>query len=406
MKIMFLSYMDFLGAGNAAKKIFKMLDENGIDIDFFVKKKNSELSKKIDLKFDEKVHDAIFDFLNYSSNKFLNNKFGRRYNPYHKSLGWFNSPYPKIINKTDYDIIHLNWVNNFLSIDDIVKINKPIVWRFSDMWPILGINHYSNNYSINSLYSKIDKISLKKKDKFKNKNFNVVAPSKWMESEIRKKKISENWSINTIYTPIDDNIFIPIGKNKIESIKDKYNINKTDKVLCFCADDINENRKGLHKIIDIFKKNLIDEHNFTLLTIGKGETKNKKINNLTIKNLGYINSQIDINEIFNISDLLILFSDIDNLPQVGLEAQMSGLPIVTYNHSGMSEIIENNVTGFYVNDDSESVVKNLKHFFNTNKNNVNYRGSSRKRSLSLWSKNIIYKKYLILYENILNEKKN
>ena len=39
MKIMFLSYMDFLGAGNAAKKIFKMLDENGIDIDFFVKKK-------------------------------------------------------------------------------------------------------------------------------------------------------------------------------------------------------------------------------------------------------------------------------------------------------------------------------------------------------------------------------
>ena len=86
------------------------------------------------------------------------------------------------------------------------------------MWPILGINHYSNNYSINSLYSKIDKISLKKKDKFKNKNFNVVAPSKWMESEI-KKKISENWSINTIYTPIDDNIFIPIGKIKLNQLK-------------------------------------------------------------------------------------------------------------------------------------------------------------------------------------------
>ena len=134
--------------------------------------------------------------------------------------------------------------------------------------------------------------------------------------------------------------------------------------------------------------------------------KIKKSINLTIKNLGYITSQIDINQIFNISDLLILFSDIDNLPQVGLEAQMSGLPIITYNHSGMSEIIENNVTGFYVNDNSESVAKNLKHFFNTYKNNVNYRGSSRKRSLSLWSKNIIYKKYLILYENLLNEKKN
>ena len=85
MKIMFLSYMDFLGAGNAAKKIFLMLKEKGVDVDFFVKKKKSSFSQRIKLKFDQKIHDKIFDLLNYGSNKFLNNRISLKYNPYYKS---------------------------------------------------------------------------------------------------------------------------------------------------------------------------------------------------------------------------------------------------------------------------------------------------------------------------------
>ena len=40
MKIMLLTYMDNLGAGNAAVKIYKMLKKNEITVDLYTKKKN------------------------------------------------------------------------------------------------------------------------------------------------------------------------------------------------------------------------------------------------------------------------------------------------------------------------------------------------------------------------------
>ena len=29
--------------------------------------------------------------------------------------------------------------------EDISKINKPIVWRLSDMWPFIGVEHFTDN---------------------------------------------------------------------------------------------------------------------------------------------------------------------------------------------------------------------------------------------------------------------
>ena len=49
----------------------------------------------------------------------------------------------------DADIIHLHWINQgFLSLKDIeelVKLNKPIVWTMHDMWPCTGICHHARD---------------------------------------------------------------------------------------------------------------------------------------------------------------------------------------------------------------------------------------------------------------------
>ena len=54
-----------------------------------------------------------------------------------------------------------------------------------------------------------------------------------------------------------------------------------------------------------------------------------------------------LNELFNLADVLLLPSEIDNLPQIGLEAQTSGLPIITFKNSGLQELIDENKTGFF-----------------------------------------------------------
>ena len=64
------------------------------------------------------------------------------------SFNIFPSKLLKLINNSNFDLVHLHWVGNeMLSINDIAKINKPIIWTLHDMWPYSGSAHYSINMS-------------------------------------------------------------------------------------------------------------------------------------------------------------------------------------------------------------------------------------------------------------------
>ncbi|MFA6331905.1 MAG: glycosyltransferase [Methanoregula sp.] len=47
------------------------------------------------------------------------------------------------INQIDADIVHLHWIAaGTMSIEDISRIKKPVVWSLHDMWPFTGGCHY------------------------------------------------------------------------------------------------------------------------------------------------------------------------------------------------------------------------------------------------------------------------
>jgi hypothetical protein len=53
----------------------------------------------------------------------------------------------KRINAWDADVVHLHWVQGeMLSIADIVRIQKPIVWMLHDMWAFCGAEHYTEEF--------------------------------------------------------------------------------------------------------------------------------------------------------------------------------------------------------------------------------------------------------------------
>ena len=101
---------------------------------------------------------------------------------------------------------------------------------------------------------------------------------------------------------------------------------------------------------------------------------------------------------------MILPSLIDNLPQIGLEAQTSGLPIITFRNSGLEELITENETGLFAKkEDSISLSYEISNFFNNTEEGISkFRINSRDRSLSQWSEEVVFKKYENLYQNILN----
>ena len=47
------------------------------------------------------------------------------------------------INAGDAGVVNLHWISNMLSVADIGRLQKPIVWTLHDMWAFCGGEHYA-----------------------------------------------------------------------------------------------------------------------------------------------------------------------------------------------------------------------------------------------------------------------
>jgi glycosyltransferase involved in cell wall biosynthesis len=350
MKVLFLNYTDEGGAGLACLKIVDSLKKKiKCDYKVRIKIKKNKYYETID-------HNNSIKIDNYK--KIFNRIFSKLANKNIKSFqspDLFSSNFNKFINASDYDLVHLVWINGFLSIEDIGKINKPIVWTFADMWPFTGINHYDadNNkafwkkrnfltFKKNNLFN-FDRYLLEKKIlHWNNLDLNIVTPSKWLKDCCNKSQIFYKKKIDIIPWPINLKIFKK--RNKTESRK-KLKLSLRKKLIVFgCINGINDHRKGW----DLLSKSIsINKDNFEIIIFGTKKPKNFQSNfKQKIRWLGKINSSKKISELFSASDVLALPSRYDNLPQVAMEAQACGLPILSFAIGGVKEMINHKKNGY------------------------------------------------------------
>ncbi len=87
----------------------------------------------------------------------------------------------------DIDIVHLHWINNFLRVEDISKINKPIIWSLHDMNPFTGGCHYDEECEGYMSNCKICKVLTA--DKICNRSYNALLKKEelWLKQEITVK---------------------------------------------------------------------------------------------------------------------------------------------------------------------------------------------------------------------------
>lgn len=115
-----------------------------------------------------------------------------------------------------------------------------------------------------------------------------------------------------------------------------------------------EKRKGHRYLIDAFKK-IVNERKdikLKLLIIGEGEEKESLLN--YIKELKLEDNIIltgyrkDIEELMAIMNIFVLTSLREGLPRVLVQATAVGVPSVTFNIDGASEVIKDNYNGFLI----------------------------------------------------------
>ena len=267
-----------------------------------------------------------------------------------------------LVKNADYIYIHwaLSGFLNIKSLEQLAKLNKPIIMVMHDMWHVTGGCHYSfecekyitgcNECPMFITIKKNDlaKKAFDRKMKFYSRYNNLffVSPSKWLANIAKQALLTKNKPVFYIPNILDNSIFKPFDKIIAKQI---LNLNTEETIIAFGAVSINNMRKGwayLQKALEILQqKNEIK--NISILIFGSG-------NNAEIaaaipfktKFMGYLKDDYSKALVYSAADIFIVPSLADNQPTTVQESLSCGTPVVGFNVGGIPDMIIHKENGY------------------------------------------------------------
>jgi len=328
-----------------------------------------------------------------------------------QSIALLPSHWPKMINDSDADIVHLHWINGeMLSISDISKINKPIVWTLHDMWPFCGAFHivYDDNYvrgyednGTISLepYKNIDRMTWKRKRRHYTRPINMIAPSRAIQQMATRSSLMRGWNVDVIPHPIDLSKWAIMDKREA---KKAMGLDPDKKIILFiglsCVRDNNKGFDLLMQALSVATKKL--NVGVGLAVIGDELDSDLVKPQIDIYSIGLLRDEISLVVAYNAADCVVVPSRYESFGQVALEAQSCGVPVVAFDNSGPADIVAHNETGylaraFDVDDFSNGIISVIEQENGMDPQNI--RGVVADR----FSYDAVAKDYMSQYKKIL-----
>lgn len=229
---------------------------------------------------------------------------------------------------------------------------------------------------------------------------NSLNLKKDIENKMTKKpvKIIGHGSVNGVDTEYFKDM---LSEDKKQDIRKSIEIEIDDFVITFVGRIVKD--KGINELVNVFSALKLRHNNISLLLIGDYEddldpisSQTKKIINEDPKIL-QIDFQKDIRKYLAITNLFVLPSYREGLPNVLIEAGSYGIPLVATNINGCNEIITNGENGALVNKRDENSLFTAIEKFIVDKEYYNYIKKNIRES--------IYKRYdqKIFFEKLHEE---
>lgn len=268
-----------------------------------------------------------------------------------RSSGWTSSVLANSINKLDVDLVHLHWINNgFLSLSEIKKIKKPLIWTLHDVWPIAASEHIFSDASAfrkppminlnyyNNLY---DRWIYTKKRSLKDLDIKFVAPSDWMSQAFRSSDLYSFSEVWTIPNPLDISLFFP--RNKLEC-REILGLPLDRRLVLFGAvNPSSQPNKGFDLMLEALKS--LHTIDFDIVTFGSFDNRATTLFGKRFFNLGHISDFSTLSRIYSACDLMVVPSRLESFGQTASEAIGCGCPVVCFDTSGLRDIVVDKLNG-------------------------------------------------------------
>ena len=314
----------------------------------------------------------------------------------------------------DVDVVDLHWVTDgFLTIEQIAKIEKPVVWSLYDMWAFCGTEHYGvdspdarwrigytrANRPPNESGWDIDRDAWERK-KRKWRGSHVVPASSWLTVAAQSSALMQDWPITRIPHVVDQDAFAP--RDRAESRRELGVPVDAPTIVFLASAGIRDRRKGFDLLEAALPAVQATHPDVQLIVAGPREIDYASPSGVPIHWLGSLAGDDALSLLYSAADVLAVPSREDNMPLTAMEAQTSGRAVVAFAIGGLPDIVAHHETGFLgPESEPETLAQGLVQALEDARGEDLWGRAARDRALATWSEPVVVRQYLDVYEAAL-----
>lgn len=411
MKILHLNHSDISGgAARAANRIHSALLHSGI---------NSRMLVNFASSGDWTIESPISKFSKILAKvspivagDIVRTVF-RTVNPTTHSPAIFPSGKERYLNDGDADVLNLHWIHGeMLSIAEIGRLKKPLVWTLHDMWAFCGAEHYTEDFRWREGYKKnnrpsyesgidLNRLTFNRKNKHWQRPKQIVTPSRWLAQCVKESSLMRDWPVSVIPNPIDTDYWQPVNKFLA---RDLLGLPQDIPLLIFGAIGGGKDpRKGFSLLQAALEHLYGVIPDLQIIIFGELRPKNPPNIRFPIHYTGHLHDDISLRVLYSAADAFVLPSRQDNFPNTGVEALACGTPVIAFNTCGLPDIVQHMHTGYLASSfDTEDLARGIHWVLADVDRHKTLRELARTFCITYFSNNIVVPQYESVYRDAIN----
>jgi glycosyltransferase involved in cell wall biosynthesis len=317
------------------------------------------------------------------------------------------------------DIIHLHWINQgMLSLKGIRKIlesGKRVVWTMHDIWPATSLCHLTldcRNFESQCHHCRLlpgggsdhdlsARVWQRKQQMLSGQRITFVACSQWLAGEARRSALLKGQDIVSVPNAIDSRIYRPGDK---AAARQALGLPPEVPLILFVSQRATNPYKGMDYLIDACRLLAADAAGplSRAAVVILGGHAEEIVSQLPFPAypLGYISEPHRIAQVYQASDVFVLPSLSENLPNTIMEAMACGVPCVGFRVGGIPEMIDHHENGYVANyRDAADLAEGLRYVLS----HPDYASLSRnciQKVSRNYSQQAVAARYIKIYDNL------
>jgi glycosyltransferase involved in cell wall biosynthesis len=312
------------------------------------------------------------------------------------------------LNSSTADVVHLHWVNaEMMSIADIGRIRKPLVWTLHDMWAFCGAEHYSDDGRWSKRYADdklrrtrgldVDRWTWQRKKRHWRTPLQIVTPSRWLAECARSSDLMSGWPVTVIPNPLDTAAWRPIEPRVARDI---LRLPQDAKLLLFGAvGGSRDPRKGFDLLVAALQQLRRKRTDVQLVVFGQSAPRVAVNLPYPIHYAGRVHDDATLQLLYSAADAVLVPSRLEAFGQTASEAHACGTPVVAFDIGGLPDIVEHGRTGYLAKPyDTDELAAGIEQVLNAASECSSMRHAARNRAETLWSAPVVARQYLAVYK--------